>query len=182
MRADRELGCAVYTSRRGRRNRRADAMQLLNKRGLVAKIDGSEALASESLEQGGQWTSHKWSVLRPSPPLGYLPTRYLCRRLRTEYPDLRLVGAILTERDVEDIKKRQPPVTRADDLASSLKTSGGTKSWLWLLLEPTRRNRLPPVLPNECRESDVEKNSRTRSHSAKEAGLHYISDGIPVQT
>jgi hypothetical protein len=51
--------------------------------------------------------------------LGYLHTRYLCRRLRAEYPDLRLVGAILTERDVDEVKKRRPAIT-ADDLASSL--------------------------------------------------------------
>jgi predicted PurR-regulated permease PerM len=94
-------------------------VQLLNKRGFAAKSMDSEALASESLEQVGK-DKPLVVCVTAIPPLGYLHTRYLCRRLRTEYPDLRLVGAILTERDVEDIKKRQPPVT-ADDLASSLK-------------------------------------------------------------
>jgi hypothetical protein len=94
-------------------------VQLLNKRGLSAKSMDSEALASESLEQVGK-DKPQVVCVTAVPPLGYLHTRYLCRRLRSEYPDLRLVGAILTERDVEDIKKRQPSVT-ADDLASSLK-------------------------------------------------------------
>jgi len=52
--------------------------------------------------------------------LGYLHARYLCRRLRTEYPDLKLVGAILTESDIDELKKRKPAIT-ADDLSSSLK-------------------------------------------------------------
>jgi len=94
-------------------------VQLLNKRGLSAKSMDSQALASESLEQVGK-DNPQVVCVAAIPPLGYLHTRYLCRRLRTEYPKLRLIGAVLTERDVEDVKKRRPAVA-ADDLATSLK-------------------------------------------------------------
>jgi predicted PurR-regulated permease PerM len=94
-------------------------VHLLQKRGLAAKSMDSLALASESLEQVGK-DKPQVVCVAAVPPLGYLHARYLCRRLRAEYPELKLVGAILTERDVEEVKKRQPSVT-ADDLASSLK-------------------------------------------------------------
>ncbi len=94
-------------------------VQLLNKRGLSAKAMDSQALASESLEEVGK-DKPQVVCVAAIPPLGYLHTRYLCRRLRAEYPELRLIGAVLTEGDVEEIKKRRPAVT-ANDLASSLK-------------------------------------------------------------
>ena len=46
--------------------------------------------------------------------------RYLCRRLRGEFPEQKLVAAILTERDVDEVKKRRPEIT-SDETASSLK-------------------------------------------------------------
>jgi len=52
--------------------------------------------------------------------LGYLHTGYLCRRLRAEFPELKIIGTILTESDVDEMKKRKPTIT-ADDLSSSLK-------------------------------------------------------------
>jgi len=93
-------------------------VHLLNKRGFAAKWMDSEALASESLVEVAK-DKPQVVCIAAIPPLGYLHTRYLCRRLRAEYPDLRLVGAILTERDVDEVKKRRPAIT-ADDLASSL--------------------------------------------------------------
>jgi predicted PurR-regulated permease PerM len=113
-------------------------VQLLNKRGLAAKSMDSQALASESLEQVGRDNPHVVCVAS-IPPLGYLHTRYLCRRLRTEYPKLRLIGAVLTERDVEDVKKRRPAVT-ADDLATSLKQAVAQI----LALAPTGKSHAPP--------------------------------------
>jgi len=53
------------------------------------------------------------------PPFGYVHARYLCRRLRSRFPDVKVVAAILTEGDVNEIKKRQPPVP-ADEIGSSL--------------------------------------------------------------
>ncbi len=94
-------------------------VQLLNKRGLKAKALPSAALAGESLEQVSQ---EKPLVVCVSsvPPLGYMHARYLCRRLRAEFPAQKLVAAILTERDVEEVKQRRPEIT-SDEVASSLK-------------------------------------------------------------
>ena len=94
-------------------------VQLLNKRGLAARAFPSAALAGESLQQIAKDKPHV-ACVSAIPPMGYVHTRYLCRRLRAEFPELKLVAAILTERDVDEVKKRRPPVT-ADDLASSLK-------------------------------------------------------------
>jgi hypothetical protein len=54
------------------------------------------------------------------PPLGYMHARYLCRRLRAQLQEFKLVAAILTEGDLNELKQRQPPIS-ADELASSLK-------------------------------------------------------------
>jgi len=40
--------------------------------------------------------------------------------LRAEFPELKLVAAILTERDVEEVKQRRLEIT-SDEMASSLK-------------------------------------------------------------
>jgi len=94
-------------------------VQLLNQAGLKAKALPSAALAGESLEQV---TQEKPLVVCVSsvPPFGYMHARYLCRRLRAEFPEQKLVAAILTERDVEEVKKRRPEIT-SDEIASSLK-------------------------------------------------------------
>jgi len=94
-------------------------VQLLNKSGFKARALPSAALAGESLEQV---TQEKPLVVCVSsvPPFGYMHARYLCRRLRAEFPEQKLVAAILTERDVEEVKKRRPEIT-SDEIASSLK-------------------------------------------------------------
>jgi hypothetical protein len=40
--------------------------------------------------------------------------------LRSQFPDLKIVGAILTERDAAELKARQPSLP-ADELGSSIK-------------------------------------------------------------
>ncbi len=94
-------------------------VQLLNKSGLKAKALPSAALAGESLEQVAQEEPFVVCVTAV-PPLGYMHVRYLCRRLRAEFPELKLVAAILTERDVEEVKQRRLEIT-SDEMASSLK-------------------------------------------------------------
>ncbi|HYG34834.1 MAG TPA: hypothetical protein VEC99_08625, partial [Clostridia bacterium] len=54
------------------------------------------------------------------PPLGYMHARYICRRLRSQFPNLKIIGAILTEQAVDEIKQRQPPIA-ADELACSVR-------------------------------------------------------------
>jgi len=116
-------------------------VQLLNKRGFSAKASPSSSLASESLEEVAKERPLVACVVAV-PPLGYMHVRYLCRRLRAEFPDQKLVAAILTEHDVEEVKKRQPGIT-ADDVASSLKQALTEI----LSLAPTSENRSQtPVL------------------------------------
>ena len=54
------------------------------------------------------------------PPHGYMHARYLCRRLRSQFPQLKIVAAILTERDNNELKQRQPPLA-ADEITTSIK-------------------------------------------------------------
>ena len=46
-------------------------------------------------------------------------TRYVSRRLRTQFATLKIVGVFLTEQDVAEVRQRQPPLM-ADELGSSL--------------------------------------------------------------
>lgn len=94
-------------------------VQLLRKRGIAARELSAASFSGESVEQVARERARVACVCAV-PPFGYMHTRYMCRRLRTQFSDLKLVGAILTERDVEEIRKRQPAIP-ADELASSLK-------------------------------------------------------------
>src|SRR5262249_51696277 len=93
--------------------------QLLTKRGISARTVGSGALASECIEQVGR-DKVKVVCVSAIPPRGYIHTRYLCKRLHAEFPDLKLVAAILNEGDVKLIRERQPEIP-ADELATTLK-------------------------------------------------------------
>ena len=94
-------------------------VQLLSKSGVRAKALPSAALAGESLEEVSR-EKPRVVCVSAVPPLGYMHARYLCRRLRAEFPELKLVAAILTERDMEEVKKRRPEIT-SDEVATSLK-------------------------------------------------------------
>ena len=116
-------------------------VQLLNKRGLTARALPSEALASESLQEVSK-DKPPVACVAAVPPPGYMHARYLCRRLRAEFPDLKLVAAILTERDVEEVKKRRPAIA-ADEMASSLQQA----LTQILALAPTGNNHVSaPIL------------------------------------
>lgn len=94
-------------------------VQLLRRRGILGKALASGFLAGESLEIINRERPRVTCVLAV-PPLGYMHARYLCRRLRAQLQEFKLVAAILTEGDLNELKQRQPPVS-ADELASSLK-------------------------------------------------------------
>ena len=93
--------------------------QLLSKKQVTAKALSAAALTSECLQEVGHDHAKIVCVLSV-PPFGYMHARYLCRKIRAEFPDLKIVAAILTEREVEEIKQRQPSLA-ADELACSLK-------------------------------------------------------------
>jgi hypothetical protein len=93
--------------------------QLLNKRGIGARALPSGVLAEDSLDEVRKEKA-KVACVSAVPPFGYMHARYLCRRVRAQFRDVKLVGAILTERDSEEIKQRQPAIL-ADQVAASLK-------------------------------------------------------------
>ena len=93
--------------------------QLLAKRGVNAKALSCTALAGECLAQVEKGQA-KIACIALVPPFGYMHARYICRRLRAQFPDLRLIVAVLTERDVEEVKRRLPSIS-ADEVTSSLK-------------------------------------------------------------
>jgi len=93
--------------------------QLLTKRGVHARAFSSVALAGECMEEISR-SGAKVACVAMVPPYGYMHGRYLCRRLRAQFPELKLVAAVLTERDLDEIKRRQPSLA-ADELAASLK-------------------------------------------------------------
>jgi hypothetical protein len=93
--------------------------QLLFKRGVRANVLSSATLAGECFEELRQGSA-RIVCLTVVPPFGYTHTRYICRRLRTQFPDLKIIAAVLTERDPEELKQRRPEIP-ADELATSLK-------------------------------------------------------------
>ncbi|HWI59017.1 MAG TPA: AI-2E family transporter [Bacillota bacterium] len=94
-------------------------VQLLNRRGVAAKALSSATLAGESLEEVGRGKP-RVACVSAVPPFGYMHARYLCRRLHDQFKEVKVVGAILTEHDVSEVKQRQPAIA-ADELASSLR-------------------------------------------------------------
>src|SRR2546429_2417872 len=93
--------------------------QLLRKRGVTAKQLSATALGGERVDFVAR-EKPQIACLTAVPPLEHMPARVLCRQLRAEFPELKLVTAILTERPPEEIKQRQPAV-KADELTTSLK-------------------------------------------------------------
>jgi len=93
--------------------------QLLRDRGI-------QAMAPEGVKPSGElveWVARarpKLVCVCAVPPLGYIHARYICRHLKNQVQDARLIGVILTEESVEELEQRQPPL-EADLLSSSLK-------------------------------------------------------------
>ena len=94
-------------------------VKLLNRHGIGASMLSSGILAGELLEALGHEKAAVACVLAV-PPFGYVHARYLCRRLHAQRTELKVVGAILTEQPLEELKQRQPPLS-AEELASSIK-------------------------------------------------------------
>jgi hypothetical protein len=92
--------------------------QLLSKRGISASVLSCAGLLGECIQEVEK-RKPRVVCVAAIPPFGYVHARYLCRRLRGRFPELKVVAAILTEGDVNEIKKRQPPVA-ADEIGASL--------------------------------------------------------------
>lgn len=100
--------CVLSLPARGEADEIAALMlaQLLNRRGIGAKAVSASALASERLDEASQQGIELVCVSTVLPD-GCLQARYLCKRLREQCPEMRIVAAVIVcgeggnrERDV----------------------------------------------------------------------------------
>jgi hypothetical protein len=92
--------------------------QLLEARGISAKTVSASALASERLEEAAGERIEVVCVSTVAPD-GCLHARYLCKRLREQFPDLRIVAAILIRVEARDVRKRELSIS-ANEVAVTL--------------------------------------------------------------
>jgi len=92
--------------------------ELLKKRTISSKALPAGGLASEALECI-QKLQPAVVFVSAVPPFGYMHARYLCRRIRAQFPEVKLVCGVLTEQDPNELREREPAIS-ADELASSL--------------------------------------------------------------
>ncbi len=92
--------------------------QLLNRRGMGAKSVSAAALASERIEEAAR-SSVNTVCVTAIPPLGQLPARYLCKRLRAQFPHVRIVAVVLTRTEAQQLRKHEAPMV-ADQTVTSL--------------------------------------------------------------
>jgi hypothetical protein len=93
--------------------------RILDRRGISVKVISCAALAGECVEEMKHIHAGV-ACVAVVPPFGQMNARYMCRRLRAQFPDLKLIAAILTERPADEIKTRGPAII-ADETATSLK-------------------------------------------------------------
>jgi len=86
---------------------------------VPARVLSSASLAGECIEQIRR-SKVRVACVVAVPPFGYMHARYLCRRLRSQFPELKIVGAILTERDLKELRERRPSL-EADELGATVK-------------------------------------------------------------
>ena len=92
--------------------------QLLQRRGISAKTTQTGNSPGTLIEQLRREQPRIASVLAV-PPFAYMHSRYLCRRLRNQLGQMKIVAAILTENGQDDTRPYQGP-SAADETASSL--------------------------------------------------------------
>ena len=108
---------------------------LLSRRALSARPLPIASAGGEPFDEMGSDKAGLVCVLSV-PPNAHMHARYLCRHLHSRFPDLKLVAAILTEQDLEEVRNHRPalPVNRVasslrqavNEIASEL--SDGTKA------------------------------------------------------
>lgn len=92
--------------------------QLLEGHGIITKAMSADALASERLEEAAR-EKIRLVCVSTVPPDGFLHTRYICKRLREQFPDMKIVAAILVRGDERDVKQREEAMP-ADEIAVTL--------------------------------------------------------------
>lgn len=92
--------------------------QLLNARGVRTQSAPAADLASERLEKV-QRENIRLVCVSTVPPNGRLHVRYLCKRLREQFPEMKIVAAILAPGRAEE-NKHHGPTPLADETAATL--------------------------------------------------------------
>ena len=112
--------CVLSLPARGEADEIAALMlaQLLDARGIRTKPISSDALASECLEKAGE-PKIEVACVTTIVPDGCLQARYLCKRLREQFPRLGIVAAIAVPGALPEIRKREFSAS-ASEIAASL--------------------------------------------------------------
>jgi predicted PurR-regulated permease PerM len=93
-------------------------MQLLDARGVPARTVSVGSLASERLEEAGEEKTDVVCVTALVPD-GFLHARYLCKRLRGQFPELRIVAAVVERDEARNVRRREL-LASANEVAASL--------------------------------------------------------------
>jgi len=92
---------------------------ILQKRRIAVRVLSCASLAGECVEQLKR--SHAGvACVTVVPPFGQLNARYMCRRLRAQFPELKIIAAVLTEHPPEELKARIPALS-AEETTTSMK-------------------------------------------------------------
>ena len=91
---------------------------LLEARGVRARTVSAGSLASERLEEAGEEKIEVVCVTALVPD-GFLHARYLCKKLRTQFPELRIVAAVVVRDEGRDVRTREF-LASASEVARSL--------------------------------------------------------------
>jgi predicted PurR-regulated permease PerM len=92
--------------------------QLLEARDVRARAVSAASLASERLEEAGGEKVEVVCVTTIAPD-GLLHARYLCKRLHDQFPELRIVAAVLVRDEGRDVRMRELSAV-ANEIARSL--------------------------------------------------------------
>jgi predicted PurR-regulated permease PerM len=92
--------------------------QLMEARGVRTKVMSASALASEQLQEVAR-EKIRLVCIATVRPEGHLHARYLCKRLREQFPDMKIVTAILAGGEGREIKQREL-LPSADEVATTL--------------------------------------------------------------
>ena len=92
--------------------------ELLRRKNVAARCLSSTSLTGEQLEDVAR---HKPPVacVIAIPPLGHVHARYACRRLKAEFPGMKVIAVILADCDLAQLRQRKPPLM-ADEIACTL--------------------------------------------------------------
>src|SRR5260221_4465341 len=98
---------------------------MLHKRGLFSRALPS-GLSLDVLMDEIDRSKPKVTCVVAVPPFAYIHSRYICRRVRTDFMQLKLALALLTDAESEKSKPSSSGPTAADETANSLRQAAET--------------------------------------------------------